>query len=158
MNPELDTQEAVVPLEDKTVLFAPIPSLVALFVPLPIIKSPVVVIGDRALNAAEAVVWPVPPLPMANVADKPAAVPVVFWLNVGHVNEPVLKSPDAGVPKAPPFTTKAPAELVFTANAVATPVPKPVIDPTAGVMVVLVADVIWPWALTAMAGVVVAEP
>ena len=27
-----------------------------------------------------------------------AAVPVVFWLNVGQVNVPVLKSPEAGVP------------------------------------------------------------
>ena len=35
--------------------------------PLPIIKSPVDVIGDNALNAAEAVVWPVPPDAMGNV-------------------------------------------------------------------------------------------
>ena len=34
----------------------------ALLVPLPMIKSPVVVTGDKALNAAAAVVWPVPPL------------------------------------------------------------------------------------------------
>jgi hypothetical protein len=27
-----------------------------------------------------------------------AAEPVVFWLNVGHVNVPVLKLPDVGVP------------------------------------------------------------
>ena len=27
------------------------------------------------------------------------ALPVVFWLNVGHVNVPVLKLPEAGVPK-----------------------------------------------------------
>ena len=27
------------------------------------------------------------------------AVPVVFWLKVGHVNVPVLKSPDCGVPR-----------------------------------------------------------
>ena len=27
-----------------------------------------------------------------------AAVPVVFWLNVGQVNVPVLKSPEVGVP------------------------------------------------------------
>jgi len=33
--------------------------------------------------------------------------------------------PELGVPKAPPFTTTAPAEPVFTANAVATPVPNP---------------------------------
>ena len=29
-----------------------------------------------------------------------AAVPVVFWLNVGQVNVPVLKSPEVGVPRA----------------------------------------------------------
>ena len=33
-----------------------------LLVPLPIIRSPVLVMGDKALNAAAAVVWPVPPL------------------------------------------------------------------------------------------------
>jgi hypothetical protein len=48
--------EAVVPLEVKIEPFAPIPRRVALFVPLPRIKSPVVVIGDKALNAAPAVV------------------------------------------------------------------------------------------------------
>jgi hypothetical protein len=31
---------------------------------------------------------------------KDAALPVVFWLKVGHVKLPVLKSPDDGVPKA----------------------------------------------------------
>ena len=30
-------------------------------------------------------VKPVPPDVVAKVADSPAAVPVVFWLNVGHV-------------------------------------------------------------------------
>ena len=34
----------------------------ALLVPFPIIRSPVLVTGDKALNAAVAVVWPVPPL------------------------------------------------------------------------------------------------
>jgi hypothetical protein len=33
------------------------------------------------------------------VAVMLAAVPVVLWLNVGHVNVPVEKSPDVGVPK-----------------------------------------------------------
>lgn len=37
-------------------------NLVALLVPLPMIRSPVLVMGDKALNAALAVVWPVPPL------------------------------------------------------------------------------------------------
>jgi hypothetical protein len=44
------------------------------------------------------VVTPVPPDATAKVADKPAAVPVVFWLNVGHVNVPELKFPLVGVP------------------------------------------------------------
>jgi hypothetical protein len=37
---------------------------------------------------------------MATMPVTLAAVPVVFWLNVGHVNVPVLKSPDVGVPRA----------------------------------------------------------
>ena len=39
----------------------------ALFTPLPRIRSPAVVIGDKALNAALAVVWPVPPLRIGSV-------------------------------------------------------------------------------------------
>jgi hypothetical protein len=58
------------------------------------------------------------------------AVPVRF------VTVPLL-----GVPKAPPLTTIAPAEPTLTAKAVATPVPKPVIEPTAGVIVVFPARV-----------------
>ena len=46
------------------------------------------------------VVTPVPPLATANVAERPAAVPEVFWLKVGHVNVPVLKFPEVGVPSA----------------------------------------------------------
>ena len=63
-----------------------------------------------------------------------------------------------GVPNAPPFTTTAPDDPVFTANAVATPVPKPVIEPTAGVTVVLPASVSWPCALTVNVPTWVAEP
>ena len=55
-------QVAVVPLDVKTWPLVPIAKRVALFVPLPIIKSPVLVTGDKALKAALAVVWPVPPL------------------------------------------------------------------------------------------------
>ena len=58
------------------------------------------------------------------------AVPVRF------VTVPLL-----GVPKAPPLTTKAPAEPTLIASAVATPVPSPVMEPTAGVTVVLPARV-----------------
>lgn len=65
------------------------------------------------------------------------AVPVRF------VTVPLL-----GVPNAPPLTTKAPTVPVLIARAVATPVPSPVIDPTAGVTVVLPAKVNWPCALT----------
>jgi hypothetical protein len=54
-------------LDVRTYVFDPIPRRVALFVPLPRIKSPVDVIGDNALNAAEAVFFPVPPLAMASV-------------------------------------------------------------------------------------------
>ena len=76
------------------------------------------------------------------MADKPAAVPVVFWLNVGQVNEPVLKLPDVGVPKTgvtkvgdvantkepePVSSVTAAAKLADegVAKKVATPVPKP---------------------------------
>jgi hypothetical protein len=52
----------------------------------------------RTLPAVPAEVIPVPPLATAKVVDKPAAVPDVFWLNVGHVKVPVLKLPDVGVP------------------------------------------------------------
>ena len=44
------------------------------------------------------VVTPVPPEATANVADKPAAVPVVFWFSVGNVQ--LVKVPEAGVPRA----------------------------------------------------------
>lgn len=48
--------EAVVPLEVNRKPLEPIGKRVALLLPLPMIKSPVVVIGDIALNAADAVV------------------------------------------------------------------------------------------------------
>ena len=49
-------QVAVVPLDVNTWLVVPMASRVALFVPFPIIKSPVEVTGERALNPADAVV------------------------------------------------------------------------------------------------------
>jgi len=58
---------AVVPSEMRIWPLEPIPRRPAVFVPVPRIKSPVDVIGDRALNAAEAVVWPVPPEAIGNV-------------------------------------------------------------------------------------------
>ena len=86
----------------------------ALFVPLPMIKSPVVVTGDSALNAVDAVVWPVPPLPMGNVP----VTPVVSGSPVAFVNVPEL-----GVPSAPLNNTGAPALPTATPSAVNTPVP-----------------------------------
>ena len=61
---------AVVPLEVKTYPFVPIANLVALLTPFPMIKSPVDVIGDKALNAALAVVWPVPPFAIGNAVPE----------------------------------------------------------------------------------------
>ena len=99
----------------------------------------------------------------------------MFWLNVGQVNTPVLKSALAGVPNAgvtnvglvantnapepvSSLTIAAKLAEVGVAKNVATPVPNPVTLPIAGVMVVLVTEVIWPCALTANTGVAVAEP
>lgn len=45
-----------------------------------------------------AVVDPVPPFSMATIPVTFAAVPVVFWFNVGNVQ--FVSVPDAGVPKA----------------------------------------------------------
>ena len=80
---------------------------------------------------------------------------MVFWLKVGQVNVPVEKLPDWGVPKIgvtkvglvantneplPVSSVTAEAKLALegVASHVATPVPKPVIEPTAGVIVVFV--------------------
>ena len=66
--PPLDAcHDAVVPFDVSTKVLAPIANLVALFVPFPMIKSPVVVIGESALNAALEVVCPVPPFAIAIV-------------------------------------------------------------------------------------------
>jgi hypothetical protein len=54
--------------------------------PLPISSAPF----------AGVVVRPVPPEATARVADRPAAVPVVFWFSVGNVQ--LAKLPDVGVP------------------------------------------------------------
>ena len=45
-----------------------------------------------------------------------------------------VPTPLEGVPRAPPFTTNAPAVPVFTASAVPTPVPRPVM-PVSGALV-----------------------
>lgn len=82
-------------------------------------------------------------------------VPLIFILAV-----PVrfVTVPDDGVPSAPPFVTKAPEDPTLTPRAVATPVPRPVIDPTAGVTVVFPAAVISPFPFTVKVPTCVAEP
>jgi hypothetical protein len=51
------------------------------------------------LNAEMAVVAPVPPLAIARVEDKPAAVPVVFWFSVGMSAETSARK--LGTPDVP---------------------------------------------------------
>ena len=98
--------------------------------------------ADRVVNAPLfAVVAPTVPLMLM------LAVPVRL-----------VTVPLDGVPSAPPLTTNAPADPVLIASAVATPVPRPVIEPTAGVTVVLPASVSWPCALTVNVPTWVAEP
>ena len=93
---------------------------VALFVPLPMIKSPVVVIGERALNAAAAVVCPVPPLAMASV---PASVtaPVVAVEGVKPVlpplNEATVLEVVANVPLVGKVTDVVPVTVNVVLNA-----------------------------------------
>ena len=57
------------------------------------IRSPVVVMGDKALNPALAVVWPVPPLAMGSVP----VTPVVKGNPVALVNVTLVGVPNIGV-------------------------------------------------------------
>jgi hypothetical protein len=99
-------------------------------------------VADMVVNAPVfAVVAPTVPLILMD------AVPVKL------VTVPLL-----GVPRTPPFTTNDPADPTATPNAVATLAPRPVIEPTAGVTVVLPARVSCPWALTEKVPTWVAEP
>jgi hypothetical protein len=105
-------------------------------------------------------------IPLANVvpAKDAAGKPVVL-----------VKVPDVGVPRigvtrvgvlantlapVPVSSVKAAAKLadVGVAKKVPTPVPRPVIEPTAGVIVLVEAAVINPLPLTVKAGAAVADP
>ena len=100
-------QAAVVPLEVRTYPLVPIPSRVAVPEPLPTIKSPVVVMGDKALKAAEAVVCPVPPLATGKaVPDREIArVPeLVIGLPATDKKEGTVAATDVTVPEPPPDT------------------------------------------------------
>jgi len=87
VNVSVPASVAKVPVVGKVTLVAPVNVLVYAKLPDD------VTVADASLDT------PVPPEAGDKVADKPAAVPEVFWLNVGQVNVPVLKSPDVGVPK-----------------------------------------------------------
>jgi hypothetical protein len=71
------------------------------------------------------VVTPVPPDATAKVADKPAAVPVVFWLNVGNVQ--LAKLPLVGVPKI--GVTKVGVTSVGEVESTTFPLPVDVVTP-----------------------------
>ena len=103
---------AVVPLDVSTYPLVPMPRRVALFTPLPTIKSPTEAIGDSALKAEDAVVCPVPPLAIARVpvsvmapdvvigpplVVKPVVPPLTFTL----VTEPELAEDQTGLAEAP---------------------------------------------------------
>ena len=82
--PVLAAHDAVVPLEVSTYPFVPIANLEPVLTPVPMIKSPTDVIGLSALNAADAVVAPVPPFAIANVPPSTIA-PVVAEFGVRPV-------------------------------------------------------------------------
>jgi hypothetical protein len=74
-------------------LFKPIGNLVAVLTLLPMIRSPIDVMGESALKAAEAVACPVPPLPIASVP------PIVI------VPVDVIGPPTVVRPVVPPLTS-----------------------------------------------------
>lgn len=80
-------------------------------------------------------------------AVKLAAVPVAF-----------VRTIDEGVPPAPLSVTNAPADPTFVVSAVDTPVPNPVMLPTAGVTVAELAAVMRPFTSHVRTGVAVELP
>jgi hypothetical protein len=82
-------------LSDGNVQFARLPDV---GVPSKGVTS-VGLVDNTLLPEPVEVVTPVPPEATARVADRPAAVPVVFWFNVGNVQ--FVKVPEDGVPSAP---------------------------------------------------------
>ena len=101
-------QVAVVPFDVSTYVLAPIGRRVELLAPLPIIRSPVLVTGDKALNAALAVVWPVPPLAIGSVP-----VTCVVRLTLESVPPSVRLPLDVTVPdRLMPLTVPVPDTLV----------------------------------------------
>lgn len=141
--------EAVVPFEVKIYVLTPMPSLAALFTPLPMIKSPAVVIGESALKAVVAVVCPVPPNPIPRV---PASVtaPVVAVKGVRPVvpalNEVTVPAVVANVPEVGKVTLVEPVKVRVAGKAPdVAKVPPSAIDSVAdvagAVIVTLLTDV-----------------
>jgi hypothetical protein len=65
---------------------------------LPLIVPPASGKAPRFVKAPAAVVELVPPLAIASVTDKPAAVPDVFWLSVGtSEDESNPPAPSSGI-------------------------------------------------------------
>jgi hypothetical protein len=74
---------------------------------------PVVPMLKKAVVSAADWYGTAPTAPFLRFVDA-VAVPVVFWLNVGHVKVPVEKSPDAGVANTAPVF-KSSAKRAFAA-------------------------------------------
>ena len=110
---------AVVPFDVSKYPPAPIARRVALFVPLPIIRSPVVVTGDKALNAELADVCPVPPAVIGRVPVVRALVDVAYTAPP-EVNELRFVPPLAvgRMPETPVVNGNAVALLRLTADGV----------------------------------------
>ena len=105
------------------------------------IRSPVVVMGDKALNPALAVVWPVPPFATGSVP----VTPVVNGSPVAFVNVALVGVPNIGVTSVgevlktfepDPVDVVTPVPPFVTANVPVTPVDKG--NPVALVNVTLV--------------------
>jgi hypothetical protein len=132
--------------------------------PAVVVTSPVNA-GMRAANRVPEFRFPA--FPAASVVALPTLVTspvklafVVTWPAVRPEAVPVrfVATPDDGVPTAPPLTMGEPAVPTATLRAVATPVPNPVMFPTAGVIVTVVAAVIRPFPLVVICGTAVVLP
>ena len=108
----------------------------------------------------------VPPFAIGKVPVTPVVkgkpVALVKTIAVGVPNAGVTSVGEVANTKAPlpvsSVTAAAKFALVGVAKKVATPVPKPVIEPTAGVTVMFDAAVSWPCALTVNEPTWVADP
>ena len=89
---------------------------------IPLFVSPEVVIAGAAALPAENVATP-DALSVVNAPVDGVVAPTVPLMLIEAVPVRFVTVPLDGVPRAPPFTTKAPDDPVFTPRAVTTPVP-----------------------------------